>query len=178
MTLEELKNEWGKYKGENLHNLIRIACCYDNVNTWRKNHFKSYSYAQRNLLMKDVSSHMKKTVDYNVIYILEVKMKDKSLCYKIGVTSRSVKDRYTYKERKFIKVIKEDYLVGEDSALKIEKAIKRKLKGNEIRKNIFPLDSGHSETFKISKNKIIDIYNREIKNQNVNIKNKQLNIFF
>jgi len=156
-----------QYEKHSYNGCEKEAIKYSTRSEWRKYSESTYRKAEREDWLPLLCKHMNNSLKgydkqkTGILYILEVTSLLGCKWYKVGITNRSIKDRYTSKERKFIKVIKEDtYHIGQQPSL-IELNIKRQLKGNEIPKNILPLDSGHSETFKTTKEQILDIYTKE-----------------
>ena len=144
-----------------------IALKYNNKTDWYKSNPSSYRKAERMNWLDECCKHMTSLgKGYNkqkhgILYILEITSLLGCKWYKIGITNKSVKERYYAKELKHTKVIKEVLFDNGYVPFQIELNIKRKLKGHEIPKNIFPLESGHSETFKTTKEEILDLYNQE-----------------
>lgn len=78
----------------------------------------------------------------NRLYYFRFTFKNKKY-YKIGITSQTLKDRYGNEYKKIEKILYDKKI---DSAIRIEKELKEKFKGD-----IFPLaflnNGGHTETF-------------------------------
>lgn len=158
--MKTLREDWNKKTCK------KISSNYKTISEWQKRHHKSYDFARRKGWINELTSHMKRKGGYNnteigVFYILKVTSKIGCKWYKIGITNRSVKDRYKFWENEHFKVIKQETFNNGQVPFEIELNIKRKLKGHEIPKNIFPLESGHSETFKTTKEEILELYNQE-----------------
>lgn len=82
-----------------------------------------------------------------ILYVLKVLMLDGTISYKVGITNRSVKRRYSNNERESILDFNEYWFWSGLDALNTEKLVKRKFSKNLCDKYNYPLKHGFSECF-------------------------------
>jgi len=144
-----------------------IALGYNGRKDWEIGNQASYQYAKKKGWYDECTEHMESALGgydrkkAGVIYILEVVSKLNCKWYKIGISNYGTKKRFTLSEKEHYKVISEEFFNNGEIPAMIELTIKRKLKGKEIPKHIFPMLNGYSETFKTTKKEMISIYNNE-----------------
>lgn len=81
------------------------------------------------------------------LYVLKILMLDGRVSYKIGITNRSVKHRYSGVELQNVLNYSEYYYWNGEDAENVERNVKRRFSNYTCRKENYPLKSGYTECF-------------------------------